>query len=157
MKNLIPIVILFFISCSKDNNSVTKNSTVIENYIDIRLKDLNGNNIFNNSTYTFSSMSVKYLVNGSVISPPYAGTQPILLDDVTFLPYGVRIFLNNTETEEYPLTYIKWNSTDTDTIKAHFNRGNSNGQDYEILDKVWINNNIVTSYIEPGHYVNLVK
>ncbi len=156
MKNLFLFVSLTLISCSKDspNNKVADN---FDTKIDICLVDNSGNYLINNSIYPFNSVSVKYLVNNSIINPPYQGSQPILSDDS--LPKRIRFFLNNDSSEEYPITYVYWNTADTDTIKAHFSRGNSNGQNYVVLDKVWYNNKLInpTDYINPGYYIKIIK
>lgn len=154
MKNLIPIILLLFISCSKDNNK--KNASVEQANIDISLKDANGVDLLGNNTYLFSNINIKYLVNGNITTPTFEGTQPLFLNDAN-MPIRIRVFMNNDSSEEYPITYINWNSNDTDTIKAHFIRGNSNGEDYLSFDKVWINNNLVSTYENPGHFIKLIK
>lgn len=65
----------------------------------------------------------------------------------------MRLFLNHNE-EDYPITYIKWNETDTDTIKTHYNRTENS----ILLDKVWINN-VLTTLLDSnsGIEFNIVK
>ncbi len=46
----------------------------------------------------------------------------------------VKVFLNYSKSEEFPLTYIHWNKTDTDTIKAKYKRTESS----IILERLWI-------------------
>lgn len=142
------LTILFLISCSNENDCGCVN---IETNIDIALKDNNGNYLINTSNYPKNNIQVKYLINGTIQNPKN-GEGPIFIDD-TNLPTRIRIFLNNTSKEEYPITYVKWNDTDTDTIKSHFIRGNNS----IILDKIWINNSLVTNFQEPGRYINLEK
>ncbi len=50
--------------------------------------------------------------------------------------YRIRIFLNFTETAEKPVTYIKWNENDTDTIEAIYERYDNGGI---VQQDIWLN------------------
>ena len=43
--------------------------------------------------------------------------------------------MNTAESEDMPITYIKWNETDTDTIQAHYIRTENS----IIYDQIWYN------------------
>jgi hypothetical protein len=49
--------------------------------------------------------------------------------------YRIRVFPNDSEKEQYPITYIQWNSDDTDTIKCEYRRL----ENAVICTKVWFN------------------
>lgn len=149
MKKITLLLTTFLlISCSTESDCGCVN---IETHIDIALKDSNGNYLINTSNYPKNTIQVQYLINGSIQNPK-SGEQSIFIDDPN-LPTRIRIFLNNASTEEYPITYVKWNDIDTDTIKAHFTRENNS----IIVDKIWINTILVTNFEEPGRYINLEK
>jgi len=59
-------------------------------------------------------------------------------DDIDSL-YAIRIFLNSDETVTHPITYIKWDDTDMDTIKATYKRTDNT----IVLDSIWYNNNLI--------------
>ena len=47
--------------------------------------------------------------------------------------------IKHVSTEWKQFYFIKWNNTDTDTIKTYFRRGIENNTDYEICEKIWLN------------------
>tara|TARA_R110001583_G_scaffold21469_2_gene81553 strand:+ start:7015 stop:7494 length:480 start_codon:yes stop_codon:yes gene_type:complete len=49
--------------------------------------------------------------------------------------HRIRVFLNDSETSDKPITYIQWSDIDTDTIEAIFKRP-TNGI---FVEKVWLN------------------
>ena len=49
--------------------------------------------------------------------------------------YRIRVFLNNSETSEKPITYIQWNESDIDTIEVTIKRT----QISELKDEIWLN------------------
>ncbi|MFN3271840.1 MAG: hypothetical protein ACK40Y_04685 [Cloacibacterium caeni] len=53
--------------------------------------------------------------------------------------YRIAVFLNHSDAEEKPITYIKWNDEDTDTIKVAYQRSEKG-----ILQNIiWLNGNKV--------------
>lgn len=44
--------------------------------------------------------------------------------------------MNDTETSEKPITYIRWNDVDSDTIEATYER---DGPGIVLKNKVWLN------------------
>jgi len=135
MKNifLIPALIMI-ISCSdsKENNNLSQ-STVIGRTIDIELKSNEGSNLLGTTEYPISDIAAIYLVNGKIVQSNSPHDYP---NNVLFFNNNevVKIYLNDSVTEEFPITYIKWNKTDTDTIKAQYKRTNNS----ITLDKLWI-------------------
>jgi hypothetical protein len=51
--------------------------------------------------------------------------------------FRIRIFGNESSTDEYPITYVKWNESDTDTLKYQIIRKNDNS--CVSISKVWFN------------------
>jgi hypothetical protein len=49
--------------------------------------------------------------------------------------YRIRIFLNDTQTEEKTITYIQWNESDTDTIEVTYKRT----QNAILQNNIWLN------------------
>jgi hypothetical protein len=47
-----------------------------------------------------------------------------------------KVSVNSAETEEFPITYIHWNATETDTIKAQIKRMPNGGGIW--VEKIWI-------------------
>lgn len=140
MKNtfLIPVIIMI-ISCSEPkepNNS--PQSTVIGKSINIELRSAEDINLLGSDEFPLSDISATYLVNGKIVQSNSPHDYP---NNVLFYNknQGVQLFLNDVPTEEFSITYIKWNKTDIDTIKSQYKRtGNS-----IVIDKLWIfeNNN----------------
>ncbi|MCX7549200.1 hypothetical protein OS188_14700, partial [Xanthomarina sp. F1114] len=60
-----------------------------------------------------------------IVSPEDSGSEE----------YFIRIFLNSSILEN-AITYIEWNDTDTDTIRANFRSGDN----YLLITKAWYNN-----------------
>lgn len=137
MKNLIVILaILMCSSCSKDDNNKEDNFSLYNSML-INLRDNQGNNILNTNSYLTNNIKIFYVNNG-VATEFY---QPNLDNPKAYSIINsgenlrIGLSLNHNE-EDFPVTYIKWNETDTDTIKAHYNRS----ENHILLDKVWINN-----------------
>ena len=141
MKNLIIIIgLLIFNSCSNDCNK--SNDTVnIDNGITIFLKSREGNNLLNTINYNSTNFKIYNKINNENIelnNPNMDYPRNFYINNETN-PISMKLFLNHSDTEEYPITLIKWNNTDTDTIKTYFRRGIENNTDYEICEKIWLN------------------
>ena len=139
---------VILISCTKENNP---SSTNIDTGIGISLKDSKGNNLLNTEKYKENDIKILYLINNEVKEYYQSNLDnprgfKFIVDD---LPLRMAVSTNTTETEEFPITYIKWNETDTDTIKCHFNRGSGNDGSFLICDKVWYNGKLAYSTINP--------
>lgn len=53
--------------------------------------------------------------------------------------HRIRVFPNSDHKESFPITYIQWNETDTDTLKCEIDRVGSS----KICRKVWFNGELV--------------
>ncbi|GAW90669.1 hypothetical protein FPS14_contig00083-0006 [Flavobacterium psychrophilum] len=58
-------------------------------------------------------------------------------------PISMKLFLNHLSTETNPITVVKWNDTESDTLKTFFRRGTDNNTDYEICEKIWLNDALI--------------
>lgn len=151
MKNLLFLCSLLLFSCSKDNNG--SQSTSIDTGIKIYLKDANGNNLLDTPNYKEKTIKVLYLINNEVkefFEPHLDNPRAFrFIIDERPLPLRMGLGPNTTETEEFPITYIQWNETDTDTVKCHFRR--ANGKDGTLIqcDKIWYNNKFVWDMSNP--------
>ena len=141
MKNiylLLPILILS--ACSNDNKSTPINISLLTT-IFINLKDNQGNDLLNTENYVSNNIKIFYVNNSlaTEINDTNLDNPKGFLIFTSGTNLKMKLFLNHNE-EEFPITYIKWNATDTDTIKAHYYRTDSS----VLLDKVWINNVLTT-------------
>lgn len=90
------------------------------------VRDSEGIDLLNPSSLnSLNSDSIKlyYLENGivsEVYSPNYDHPRNYLIYSETDGTYRIRIFPNDIQTEQNPVTYIKWNEGDTDTITCTF-------------------------------------
>ncbi len=145
MKNLIFVaIVLFSFSCSSDDCGCT----VISNKLDVAIVDVEGNNLLGSAEYKVGDIQVKYSTPNS--ASLVDGESPLFIEEGNV---RMRIFLNSNPDDETPTTYVLWNNSDVDTIRATFNRtGNST-----IVNQIWYNDNLVQEYIEPERYINVIK
>ncbi len=135
---LLFIGIVFLVSCSKDKEpqpglDYESASTVIGKSINIELRSAEGINLIGSDEFPLSEISATYLINGKIVQSNSPHDYP---NNVLFFNNNevVKVYLNDSVTEEFPITYIKWNKTDNDTIKAQYKRTNNS----ITLDKLWI-------------------
>lgn len=159
MRTLILILALFaFIGCDTDEGEEQVDIAVAINF---SIRDSEGNDLLNpNNPNSFDESEVKlfYLIDGN-LTEVYDGNKhsPRNFTMNEYPPaseYRMTIFVNHSKTEEYPITYIKWNETDTDTIKTEIYRTGSLTE----IRKAWFNGELVweSSYnSEP--YFELIK
>lgn len=155
MKNCLIIFIILLFSCSKDSNSNDANN--IDAMLDIILTDSNGNNLYGSPSFLQNNINYFHLINGQISTPIGNSSSPTFFEQNGI--NKMRIFLNSDITEEFPVTYIVWNESDTDTLKAHFNRGSENNEDFEICDQVWLNEVLIwdaTQWVN-GREITIVK
>lgn len=170
MKKLsIMLISIAFITMSCSNNTEPLNSTVLNTSVNIYLKNKLNENILASQNYSESSINIQYLVGGKVVGYTYNSNGAIFDNPRGFFlgilsgnetGKGMRVFLNNDISEEYPITYIHWNSTETDTLKVHYIRKN-NGN-YVSWDKIWLNGILVLDYSSvesnlKGDIITIVK
>lgn len=138
-------------------NNVKK--VVIDNTIEFRLVDSLGNDLLNpENPNSIDKTKIKlfYLINNElqeVFDPTKNYTRNFFIyqhED----GYRIRVFLNSSEKEELPETYIQWTESDTDTIKAKFRRTTS----LVAVQKIWLNEKEIGFFNNKSKfYFNLIK
>ena len=148
MKNLTLIILtsILIISCNSDDDN-EDNFYALETGIDFLVSNQNGDDLLNPNTFNaYSSENIKifYLKDG-VVEEIYNSNldlprnfKIVAPEDSGIEKYYMSIFLNNFVSDN-AITYVEWNETDTDTIRANFN----NGDNYSILSKAWYNEELV--------------
>ena len=155
MKHLIFLIsLLSIISCSKDNNEKLN----IDTSIDLSVKDSYGVDLLNPNnpnTLDVDAIEIQYVSNGQAIT-----VNNINLDYPKgfFIykhnnEYRMRLFPNDDKDENYPITYIKWNGNDIDTLNCKIER-NKNSQ---ICKAVWFNGSIVWDDYNKERYFVIEK
>jgi len=150
---LLPIAFVLF-SCHKKNDD----KTIIDTSIAISLKDNNGNDLLNpNNPNSYNTNTIKILYE-------IDGTQIEFYDSKLDYPkgyyiykheneYRIVIFPNDNDSQANPITYIKWNDIDTDTIKCKVDRKHNS----EICTKVWYNGNLVWNNYDTERFFTITK
>lgn len=165
MKTLFFLVVTLCLLSCNPNDEPTNEAMSISSNIDLIIKNNIGQDLLSTLTpNTLNSNDIKlyYLINGQVqeVYNAYLNNPRNYLIYDYINTKAIRVFLNDQSTEEYPIAYLKWNNTDTDTIKCHFNRGVGNDGAIIFCDKVWYNNKLVYPTAEnqnTGRYISLIK
>jgi len=148
MKNIFIITIVFLcISCNNDAES-KQTAFALFASVNVYLKNSDGANVLGTDKYPENNISIKYLIGGKELGYGYNTSGAILDNPEGFYTgilsesetgKGMHVFLNHDSSEEYPITYIHWNSTETDTLKATYRRTSSS----VVLEKLWLNDVLV--------------
>ncbi|MFA7616466.1 MAG: hypothetical protein WCY16_07800 [Weeksellaceae bacterium] len=144
MKNLFLILTtILFVGCS-DSDDSNFDFYNIYSGAEFGIFNTDGQDLLNPDNpdhWDTSAFRVFYLINGEV-QEVY---NPNMDDPRGYTiykhanEYRAGVTLNNSETEEYPITYIEWNDEDTDTVRASFQR-----TEYGIIqDTLWLNDEVV--------------
>lgn len=157
MKCLLIVLVAFsIISCSSED---IKNAVFISGGVEFNVLDIQGNDLLNpqieSNFNNTENIKIYFVINGEAVlfdKPNLDLPKGYLIykkenEDV----YRMGLFVNlegNTTT-----TLIKWNNTETDTIKCEIER---KGNYYISVSKVWYNN--VLKYDGDGEiYFEIVK
>ncbi|HEU4791254.1 MAG TPA: hypothetical protein VFS71_16325 [Flavobacterium sp.] len=161
-KNYILFIAILCISCNSDDPENIQGVVLAEN-VDVYLKNSAGENILGTDKYPENSIIIKYLIQGKELGYGYNTTGAILDNPRGFFVEklseqetgkGMRIFLNADSSEEYPITYLRWNETETDTFKAKYRRTRGS----VILEKLWLNDVLVLGAEgQTTSYITIVK
>jgi hypothetical protein len=140
MKYLFFCTLIILTCCTREKPQ----NDVINTSIDIFIENANGQNLLLKTTPgTINSDSLKllYLVNGKMLNVYNADMScPSNICNLTDSgSERIRIFPNDLESEEFPISYIRWKNGDLDTIKCHFIRKDSETGSSLSCDKVWFN------------------
>src|SRR5690606_6285794 len=159
MKALIAFLsIALLCSCNSDDST---EQFVYDVTAEFSLKDDKGNDLLNPDNANAideSEIKIFYELNGET-KEVFDGNMdyPRNFFISSYSPeseYRISVFLNHSETEELPTTYIKWSETDTDTIKCEIHRTNSLTK----ITKLWLNDKqIWTSSDGEARHFELLK
>lgn len=126
-KIFIALSTIMCLSCSENNNDKSTTGFAINANISVLLKNSEGIDILGNDKYPTNGIIAKYLIKGIIVQNDNpAAINPDYPNNVKITKQGdshfITVFLNLAASEEYPITYIHWNATDVDTIKAQYKR-----------------------------------
>ena len=162
MKKLILIVVFAALnSCSSDNEN--SNAASFDAKVIINLQSEDGVNLLNTSNYNPNSFKVYYKVGNEFIEQnnnDYDYPKNFFVDTESN-PSTIHLFMNMAETETFPITVIKWNETESDTLKTSYRRG-SGGEEglYVSWQKIWLNDSLVLDLSNPainGNEITIIK
>ncbi len=146
------MVIVLLSSCEKESLNFN-----LDRQIEILVTDKSGNNLLNPSNpeaYNIKDIRLYYLEDNNLKEVFYSHQDYprnyMILDE---LDYRIRIFPNASKEEEFPVTLIKWNETDMDTIKCEFSRTENS----LICRKVWYNGKPMWDNIGVERFFEIVK
>jgi hypothetical protein len=149
---LLLILILFF-SCEKEQ--------IIGGFYDasveIRVQNENGNNLLDPSTpgaIDPEEITLYWLQNGEPKKKFDSFLDyPKYFRIIEEPEYIIEVQMNSDENEEFPVTYIRWNESDTDTIKCEFTR--TTGTEY--CSKLWCNNELMWEAYATKRFITVTK
>ncbi len=141
-------------ACSGDEKPT--NSTIISKSVEISIRDMNGNDLLdpqNPNAYIEDEIKVFYLVNGVPEEVLWANMDHSRGFNISNRAneYRIAVFLNDNENQ--PITYIQWNGTDADTLRAEFRRWD-NGIE---VRKVWFNDVLRWEFSDGDSYFEIMK
>lgn len=153
MKYLIFFLLtMLFTSCNSDESE----QFIIDTDINIAVKNSDGNDLLDSdspNSIDENSIKIIYEINGEQVE---VNDTDLDYSRGFFIyqhenEYRIRIFPNTSQSTEYPVTYIKWD--DTDTIKVDIERNRNS----EICNKVWFNENLVWEAYETERFFEIIK
>lgn len=150
---LILITTMVLFSCQKEKESFN-----VDTGIEITVLDKIGNDLLNplnQNSYKEDIIKIYYLINGvveEVYFPNYENPRNFSIYEKDGI-YQMRLFPNGYEREEFPVTFIKWNETDTDTIKCSFTRTHNS----VVCTKVWYNETFMWEDYSSCRCIQIVK
>ncbi len=141
MKNLLIILaITTFFSCNKSDDSEIPYGTNLDRGIQFSVFNSENEDLLNPDSpnhLDVSKIKLFYVVNGEeieVYNPNLDHPRNINIFEYENV-YRIGISLNDTETSDRPITYLRWNDQDFDTIEVTYER--SPGA--VLKNRVWLN------------------
>ncbi|MEO8774409.1 MAG: hypothetical protein ABI371_08815 [Gelidibacter sp.] len=152
--------LLFFLSsiCFTSCNLDDKEQFIIDTAVDISIKDNGGNDLLstdNSISLNQNEFKIFYEINGEKIEVNNGN----LDHSKGFFvyqhenEYRVKIFPNSDIKASEPITYIKWNETDIDTLRCEIERNENS----EVCKKVWLNDKLVWQAYDTERYFEIIK
>lgn len=152
--------LLFFLTAVLFNscNSDDKDQFIIDTAINISLKDKDGNDLLSTdspNSLNQNEFKLYYEINGEQVE---VNDEELDYSKGFFIyqhenEFRIRIFPNSQNNSLITNTYIKWNKTDTDTIRCEIERSNSS----EVCKKVWFNDKLVWQAYDTERYFEIIK
>ena len=140
MKYLFLVMCALLGACTKKKES----NVVVATAFSMLVENSNGENLLKKTTPNYinaEALQLSYWINEKKFnvynSDMDCPTNICLVNDANFV--GLSVVPNDSKDYEYPLTFIKWENGDIDTIKCHFNRFEGEDGSGIICDKVWYN------------------
>lgn len=152
------IIFLTFILIAMNACDRDQEKLVLDAGIEISVLDGDGNDLLNpltNNAFIESNIKIYYLVNGEleeVYYPNYDNPRNFSIYERDGF-YRMGLSPNANEKDELPVTYIKWNDNDTDTIKCSFSRTDNS----VICTKVWYNESVMWENYSSCRCIQVVK
>ena len=136
-----------FFSCSKSDSIEKPYGSNISTGIQLSIFNSENEDLLNPENpnhLDHSKIKLFYVIDGvekEVYNPNFDNPRNIFIfeDEIENI-YKIGISLNDTETSERPITYIRWNDDDSDTIEATYER---DGPGIVLKNKVWLNGELV--------------
>ncbi|NOQ27890.1 MAG: hypothetical protein GQ564_21215 [Bacteroidales bacterium] len=152
------LLLVFGISCSEDESDNTYYGLSIGTTVLISIVDDQGTDLLDPNTpnyFNCSNAKISHLLNGEIIEYNeghldfgegyriYNSEVRASFDTYMFCVLATCAYRSDSENTN-PITYIKWNDTDTDTLQCEYHI-----EEYSITcTKVWFNGNEV--WVSPG-------
>ena len=141
----IAMIIMVMVAGIGCDSSLEQNDANISASFELSLKDIRGNDLLDNNqpnSIDIEEIKVFYELEGIKKEMredhfhlrKYYTVYRTLSGD-----HNIRIFLNHSEKEDTPTTYVQWSEEDTDKLEGQFRYHSGN----VILNKMWINNKLV--------------
>lgn len=155
MKKL--LVFLLILSSCKENKEAFFS---VDTSMDIQVIDSFGNNLLNpdvSNSYSHNEIRIHFIINGekTFIWEPLMQfpNRFHIYDDFNSGDYHIRIFPNESENEDLPVTLIQWDINDTDTIVCHYKRTKG----YVTCDYLWYNEMYIDPALTHNRHFTIVK
>jgi hypothetical protein len=154
MKKIIFICLVTFTlgSCGSDE---VNNQSVLDASLELNVTNAKGEDLLdpkNTDSFDQSKIKIFHLIDGKLVEA-YDGSKQFPRYFYVAQQEGhyvLTVFLNYSETDKYPETYIQWSENNTDIIKSEFIRTKR----AVIKKTIWFNGVEVTDY-EP--YLKITK
>lgn len=158
MKYLILMFSFIILSCS-ENNPTPVNHFSVDAKLRIYLKDMDGMNLLNSPNYQSANFRIYNEINGQPVEVfnPQSDTPRNFSIDNSTNPISMVLYMNYLPTQPSAKTYVKWNETDTDTIKTSYIQNSS----YAKCIAIWLNDELAWDQSTPsegtGRSIIIVK
>ncbi|MBB6611034.1 hypothetical protein H7F15_08300 [Pontibacter sp. Tf4] len=156
MKYLTSLLFVFLLltSCKSDDPE----KAIVDTKIEMSVKDASGADMLdptNANGYNAEEIEIFYVVDGvkqkvnnTDMDHP-KGFHIFKQGDT----YRIRIFPNADFHSSFPVTIVKWNETNSDTIKCNIERTDNS----QICKQVWVNDELAWEGYETERFIELVK